>query len=156
MKPADFIRIIGPAARAAAGTTKIPASFTVAQAALESGWGAKAPGMNLFGIKADASWKGAVTGQATKEEVNGAEVQTHAQFRAYPDWLSSIEDHAKFLTENPRYRPAFDHADGVGFARAVAAAGYATDSKYADKLASIINDYNLAALDVPSVLLVQS
>jgi flagellum-specific peptidoglycan hydrolase FlgJ len=39
VKPQDFIALIGPAAQASARQTQIPASFTVAQAALESGWG---------------------------------------------------------------------------------------------------------------------
>jgi flagellum-specific peptidoglycan hydrolase FlgJ len=39
VKPQYFIALIGPAALASAGQTQIPASFTVAQAALESGWG---------------------------------------------------------------------------------------------------------------------
>ena len=34
-----FIALIGPAAQASARKTGVPASFTVAQAALESGWG---------------------------------------------------------------------------------------------------------------------
>lgn len=33
-------------------------SLTAAQAILESGWGKYAPHNALFGIKADASWKG--------------------------------------------------------------------------------------------------
>ena len=39
MKPQEFIALIGPAAQASAANTGVPASFTVAQAALESGWG---------------------------------------------------------------------------------------------------------------------
>lgn len=147
MTPKEFISAIAPAAQAAAKTTGIPASFTIAQAALESGWGAKAPGHNLFGIKADAAWHGPVAVSATHEHVGGKDVPVRDVFRAYDDWLGSIEDHAKFLLSNPRYRPAFAFDDGVDFAHAIAAAHYATDPAYGSKLASIIYTHNLRTLD---------
>jgi flagellar protein FlgJ len=147
MKPNDFFAAIAPAAQASAKTTRIPASFTLAQAALESSWGAKAPGHNLFGIKADASWKGPVVAEATHEHVGGKDVPIHDTFRAYDDWLGSINDHAQFLLANPRYRPAFECTSGRTFAQAVAAAGYATDPQYASKLVSIISTHHLDAFD---------
>lgn len=147
MTPKDFIAEVGPAARQSCSTTRIPASFTVAEAALESGWGAHAPGMNLFGIKADASWHGPVTSQITHEVVNGKTVQIIAKFRAYTDWLGSIADHAQFLLGNERYKPAFACTDGKSFAMAVAAAGYATDPLYASKIISIIDAHDLSSLD---------
>jgi flagellar rod assembly protein/muramidase FlgJ len=147
LTPKEFIDAVSPAAKKSAIETKIPASFTVAEAALESGWGVHAPGMNLFGIKADASWKGAFTTKKTREFVNGAPVMIEARFRAYQDWLGSIEDHAKFLLNNPRYAPAFSSTDGAGFARAVQACGYATDPNYAKTIISIIDNHNLSILD---------
>ncbi|MBV6304951.1 glucosaminidase domain-containing protein [Candidimonas humi] len=148
MTPADFIAAIAPAAQAAMRETKVPASVTIAQAALESGWGAHAPGHNLFGIKADASWIAPVTTKKTHEVVNGKTIIIEAKFRAYPDWLGSIEDHARFLVENPRYASAFEHCDdGEDFAWAIARAGYATDPDYASKLISIIRAHTLLALD---------
>ena len=61
MKPQEFIALVGPAAQASAANTGVPASFTVAQAALESGWGTSSlakDGKNLFGVKADPAWRG--------------------------------------------------------------------------------------------------
>lgn len=147
MTPQAFIAAIAPAARTSMQSTKIPASFTVAEGALESGWGAHAPGFNLFGVKADASWHGPIMTQATHEVINGETIEVQARFRAYPDWLASIEDHAQFLLINPRYRPAFAYTTGALFARAIAAAGYATDPLYASKIASIIRAHNLSQLD---------
>lgn len=147
MTPENFIAAISPAAKASAKTTKIPASFTVAEAALESGWGVHAPGMNLFGIKADASWKGSVTVQRTREFLNGAWTLVDARFREYTGWLGSIEDHAQFLLANSRYAPAFAYTSGTTFAQAIAAAGYATDPNYAAKIVAIIKTHNLSALD---------
>ncbi|MDN7893246.1 glucosaminidase domain-containing protein [Burkholderia cepacia] len=149
--PAGFIAAIAPAAQACAKRTGVPASVTVAQAALESSWGRRAPGMNLFGIKADASWRGQVTSQVTREVVNGETITITARFRAYTDWQGSIDDHAAFLTGNPRYRPAFAFKDGPNFARAIAKAGYATDPLYADKLIAIMSTRGLGALDHPEV-----
>lgn len=147
--PAGFIAAIAPAAQACAKRTGVPASVTVAQAALESSWGRRAPGMNLFGIKADASWRGPMTSQVTHEVVGGQSVQITARFRAYDTWQGSIDDHAAFLTGNPRYRPAFEFKDGPSFARAIAKAGYATDPLYADKLIAIMSTRGLGALDHP-------
>jgi len=147
MTPDQFICAITPAAKTCCSETSIPASFTIAQAALESGWGAHTPGNNLFGIKATPDWTGAARRLVTREVVNGKTITTTAVFRAYPDWLSSIQDHAKFLTDNPRYRPAFAYACGINFAKAVQAAGYATDPAYANKIISIIKAHGLSSLD---------
>lgn len=150
MKPEDFIAQIGPPAKKSMADTQIPASFTIAQAALESAWGSKAPGFNLFGVKADRSWQGAVVNVPTHEfDPHGNRISTTAEFRAYPSWLASIQDHARFLDPkiNPRYLSAYQHKDGIGFAQAIAAAGYATDPEYADKLASIIRYHHLQEWD---------
>lgn len=147
MTPQDFIAAIAPAAKVSALKTKVPASFTTAEAALESGWGAHCPGFNLFGVKA-SGWTGPVTIQRTREYLNGAWTFVDARFRAYTDWLGSIEDHAQFLLTNPRYKPAFAYTTGALFAKAVAAAGYATDPQYATKIIQIITAHNLGMLDV--------
>lgn len=149
MTPAEFIAAIAPAAQACMRTSRVPASVTVAQACLESAWGAHAPGYNLFGIKADAGWRGPVTFQETHEVVDGRTVEIVAQFRAYADWRGSIDDHAAFLVGNSRYRAAFLCADGPAFAAAMARAGYATDPLYAAKLKAVMAAHNLGALDVP-------
>lgn len=151
MTPKDFIAAISPAARASAAKTKIPASFTVAEAALESGWGASQLALqahNLFGVKADTSWRGAVLTMNTREFINGHWIMEPAHWRSYADWQGAIDDHAAFLLTNPRYHLAFfGKRTGEDFARQVAAAGYATDPAYADKIIAVIRAHNLAALD---------
>ncbi|WP_229769507.1 glycoside hydrolase family 73 protein [Burkholderia pseudomallei] len=146
--PAEFIAAISLAAQACMRRTGVPASVTVAQAALESSWGKRAPGFNLFGIKADLSWQGLVTEQVTHEVVNGKSIEIMARFRAYDGWQGSIDDHADFLRSNPRYHSAFDCKNGPDFARAIARAGYATDPLYADKLIAIMSTRNLGMLDI--------
>jgi flagellum-specific peptidoglycan hydrolase FlgJ len=145
MTPEQFIAIMLPAAQAAQATTRIPAAFSVAEAALESGWGAHCPGNNLYGVKADASWHGPVVSECTREVIHGADTHITANFRAYPSWQASFEDHGRFLdpTVNPRYAPAYLTSTPQDFARAVAAAGYATDPNYADKIIQIMEQHHL-------------
>jgi flagellar rod assembly protein/muramidase FlgJ len=150
MTPQDFIAAVSPAACQSAAQTNIPASFVVAEAALESGWGTSLlaqDAFNLFGVKADPSWAGPTWSMQTREYLNGQWVMEPALWRSYSDWLGAIQDHAQFLISNPRYAPAFACADGISFAQAIAAEGYATDPQYAQKLAEIINAHNLLSLD---------
>lgn len=151
MTPAEFIATISAAAQASMLATKIPASFIIAQAALESGWGKSQLvtfGRNLFGVKADPAWKGEVLTMQTKEFLKGQWVTVPALWRKYPDWLACLNDHAAFLLTNRRYRPAFAHCDDAeAFSRAIAAAGYATDPEYANKIVSVIRAHNLIQFD---------
>lgn len=147
MPPSAFLGMLAHAAQECQRKTGIPASLTLAQAALESGWGARAPGNNLFGIKADRSWTGPTTDFRTTEHVGGQDVKLADRFRAYDSWLASMIDHAQFLLRQPRYAACFKETTGEGWARAVAKAGYATDPKYADKLIAIMRDRNLTFYD---------
>ena len=152
MTPNDFIAEIAPAARELAAITNIPASFTVAQAALESGWAKSLLAQryfNLGGVKADSSWHGPTVALPTTEYANGKPVTVQAVWRVYDSWLASIQDRARFLLTNPRYQPAFAYTTGPLFAQAVAAAGYATDPEYASKLIAIIRQHGLSSLDIP-------
>lgn len=150
MTPAEFIAALSPAALATQAKTGIPASFTIAQAALESGWGKSgltAQACNLFGVKADAGWCGDVLSLPTQECLRGQWVTVPAKWRKYKDWQSCIDDHASFLLKNPRYKPVFAFKTGIQFCQAVADAGYATDPSYSAKIAQIITAHNLNALD---------
>ena len=51
MKPAEFVKTYLPYARQTESKTGISAIAILAQAALESGWGAHAPGNMFFGVK---------------------------------------------------------------------------------------------------------
>lgn len=150
MKPQDFLDKIVPAAQACQRVSGIPASVTIAQAVLESGWGERAPGNNLFGIKADPAWNGDIVTFATHEEyIKGVKTPITAKFRAYRGWGESLADHASFIRCNSRYSECFKETTGHGWARALQMAGYATDKSYADKLISIINGRNLTQFDKP-------
>ncbi len=106
MKPQDFIALIGGAAKASAKLSSVPASFTVAQAALESAWGESMlarQGKNLFGVKADLAWQGDVLTINTREFLHGTWVMVPARWRKYTDWQACMDDHAAFLHQNRRY-----------------------------------------------------
>ena len=130
-------------------------SITMAQAILESGWGNSELAVihnNLFGIKADLRWNGAVATIVTSENYND---YTVANFRKYDSINESIEDHGKFLYENSRYAEygLFDGKDYKAQAQALEDAGYSTvknengESIYADKLISLIEKYSLMQYD---------
>ena len=150
MNPTEFIMRLKNPAVEAQRKSGVPASITIAQAALESAWGksglAKA-GNNLFGIKADSRWRGETLTMNTREFIKGQWVVIPAKWRKYESWQASIDDHAAFLKDNPRYRPCFLCQTTEAFARALLTAGYATDPGYADKLLTMIYLHKLLALD---------
>lgn len=100
MEQRKFLAMVGPLAQADMQKSGILASLTIAQAILESGWGASelATKANaLFGIKADARWSGKAYSKDTKECYDGATYTTiTALFRAYDSWAESVADHSAF------------------------------------------------------------
>ena len=146
-RQAQFVRHHTEAARGAEAQTGIPASFMVAQAAHESGWGKReilnADGTsshNLFGIKAGPGWKGAVAEVTTTEYIDGEARKVVAKFRAYGSYAESFNDYAKLMKDSPRYGAVVANAGTArGFSEGLQRAGYATDPAYADKLTRVIN-----------------
>lgn len=126
--------------------TGIPASYMVGQAGHETGWGQHEikmrggkPSYNLFGIKADASWKGKVAEVTTTEYVNGVAQKQVAKFRAYDSYDESYRDYAKLITQSPRYAKASQQTESAfAYASGLQKAGYATDPNYAAKLSRAI------------------
>jgi flagellar protein FlgJ len=143
---AAFIQQHERAAQAAEARSGIPASFMVAQAAHETGWGRKeilhadgSPSFNLFGIKAGAGWNGPTAEITTTEFVDGVARKVTAKFRAYASYAESFADYARMVSTSPRYA-GVAQADTAGeFAQGLQRAGYATDPAYADKLTRVIN-----------------
>ncbi|MBN6058681.1 glycoside hydrolase family 73 protein [Aggregatibacter actinomycetemcomitans] len=126
-----------PIAKAIEKKWGVPAEVTIAQAALESGWGKKVKGNAYFGIKGKGS-KGSVN-FGTHEVINGKKIGINDNFASYGGFADAANGYGEFLNKNKRYREAFKHKDNpVEFAKAVARAGYATDPEYANKLTSII------------------
>jgi len=70
--------------------TGLPASFKVAEAAMESGWGRSqlaSQGKKLFGVKADPSCHGDVMTINTREFLHGTWVMVPARWQKYADWM---------------------------------------------------------------------
>jgi len=147
----DFVQRHTDAARVAEAQTGIPASFMVAQAAHESGWGRHeiknadgSTSFNVFGVKAGASWTGRVAEVTTTEVVNGVAHKVKAKFRAYDSYEDAFKDYAQLMKDSPRYSRVVATAStgtfgAAGFAQGLQRAGYATDPAYADKLTRVIN-----------------
>jgi len=145
--PKAFARDIWPHAERAGRRLDVAPEAIVAQAALETGWGAHVMpdrqgdnSFNLFGIKAGGGWQGDQVSRRTLEFENGVPRPQNAQFRAYADVAATFDDYTEFLIDNPRYSNVSGHgADVAGFARALQSSGYATDPKYAEKLTDVLD-----------------
>lgn len=156
MTEGEFIAKIANFAVKDMQLTKVPASLTIAQAALESGWGSSGltvKANNLFGIKGSGP-AGSITVQTT-EYINGKAVKVNAPFRAYNNWGESIADHSELIVNGVSWnRNLYSKvlgASGKAAAQEIAAAGYATDPNYAAKLIQIMNTYNLYQYDDKSM-----
>ncbi len=134
----EFLAAMTPVAKEVADELGVSHKIILAQAALESGWGAKAKNNAFFGIKSH----GKAGGQTftTHEEINGKRVKVTDSFRQYDTPQDSVRGYAKFLKSNPRYRyflaAGQDNEDAQ--LMALQESGYATDSNYAQKLKAIM------------------
>jgi len=140
----QFIEKMLPQAEAAGRELGVNPRAIIAQAALETGWGASQPAdasgasHNLFGIKAGASWQGASVASGTIEYESGVASDEVARFRAYGSAQESVNDYVSLLRDNPRYAAALNTGGDVhAFAAALQRGGYATDPDYANKLVAI-------------------
>ncbi|MDI1239462.1 MAG: flagellar assembly peptidoglycan hydrolase FlgJ [Polaromonas sp.] len=141
----QFVSRMLPAAQRASDATGVPAQLIMAQAALESGWGRREiraedgqTSYNVFGIKADKSWRGPVVETMTTEYVNGVAQKGRASFRAYGSYDEAFSDYARFLVTNPRYANVLSTQDPAEAAHGLQRAGYATDPQYGGKLVRIM------------------
>lgn len=139
-----YVKKYAPAATKNMRFFKIPASITLAQGILESGYGegtlAKKAN-NHFGIKCHQGWKG--------KSITHDDDEKDECFRSYKNPLRSYRDHSLFLVDRDRYSSLFtlNRKDYKGWAVGLKTAGYATDPKYADKLISLIERFNLTRFD---------
>lgn len=157
LSPKEFVKAYLPYAKQTEQKTGIDARFTLAQAALESGWGASAPGNMFFGVKASKN-----TPENQKQLIRTREILSSPNvkfpvvisvtpkngkyeyivkdwFRKYDSPEQSFTDHANFFFANKRYAQALTvRNDPNAFADAIAKAGYATDPNYARTLRTMI------------------
>jgi flagellar protein FlgJ len=158
----EYVRQLWADALKATQGTKLFPEVLVTQHILESGYSPSKlakDANNYFGIKAGTTWAGRVISAPTIEYINGSAVKVPGNWKIYATRADALRDKqsaaslfrvyanrsegfsgwVKFLQSNPRYSRA-----GVFQAKtvpeqfaALARAGYATDPRYVDKLASI-------------------
>lgn len=134
------------AAKAAQAATRVPASVSLAQFGLESGWGRHMPpgSNNPFGIKA---FHGNGVSAETTEVVNGKVVHEEQPFAEFPDLSAAFTAHAHLIASLSVYAPAMAVLPDVTKFVTLMAKHYATDPAYAIKIMGIIHSGNLTQYD---------
>ena len=120
--------------------TGVPASITLAQGLLETGFGESELAVNAnnhFGIKCKGEWNG--------ERVYHDDDAKGECFRKYNSPIESYRDHSDFLSKRPHYAFLFklEVTDYEGWAKGLKSAGYATNPQYPKLLIKLIEENNL-------------
>ncbi|WP_339651383.1 glucosaminidase domain-containing protein [uncultured Maribacter sp.] len=142
--PSEYIETFAETAQLEMMGYGIPASITLAQGLLESGFGKGELAMktnNHFGIKCHKGWEGDYDFHDDDEKGEC--------FRKYNHPMYSFRDHSIFLTTRSRYAFLFNlkYNDYKGWAKGLRKAGYATDPKYPQKLIYLIEKHGLHKYD---------
>lgn len=164
MSNLSFIQSLIEGAQQVQRMTGMFTSVTIAQACLETGYGAHRPidkytgedSFNIFGVKATSGQPYVIS--TTWEVYDGKTVSIDAKFRKYASITECLVFRSGFLG-SAYYKKAceastpYDAANFLihtGFFDSQGAEiGYATDPSYVSKLVSIINVNNLTAYDLP-------
>lgn len=146
--PEEYIRTFAEVAQLEMKAYGIPASITLAQGLLESGYGRGELALktnNHFGIKCHTEWDG-------EYEYHDDDEKGEC-FRKYNHPMYSFRDHSLFLATRARYKFLFDLSptDYKRWARGLKQAGYATDRHYPQKLIGLIERYDLHRYDTAEV-----
>lgn len=153
----SFVEEISPIAQKLQRKYGIFASVSMAQAMLESQFGQSglaADYYNLFGVKTDSADPNGVD-LATAEFVDNEWIEITDRFKVYPDWEASMEAHAQLLVNGTSWDPEFYALVKEGStpqeqAEGLQQSGYATDPDYADKLISMMEEWDLYQYNQPS------
>jgi flagellum-specific peptidoglycan hydrolase FlgJ len=150
--------MVVPAAQKMQAKAAIPASITIAQAILESGWGQSQLALeanNYFGIKADYRNLNPYVEFPTHEWMLGKEHVVMAHFARYDSPLDSFEAHAMLIAHASRYQAAMQHCGNpVFFAVCLQDAGYSTSRDqhgcpdYALRIVRLIDQFDLTQYDI--------
>ena len=155
MTPINFLKKYVTAANQIARDWGIPPIVTLAQAALESGWGEKSPGYNFFGYTATNAYKGKRQLLKTIEYHTNPNVKypviisitdigdrykyvVRRYFKCYSHPVESFTDYARLISSD-KYASAFDYQDDPErFFTVIFNAGYATSPSYHDLVISVM------------------
>jgi len=156
---ATFINKIAEDAIKIAHENGVYPSVMIAQAGLESNWGRSGLAQNhnnLMGTKGAQKEKTVVL--ATEENIDGSNITVNAEFTVFDSWTESLAHYGKLLSEGIEENPTIysgtwkENADSYQNATSWLEGRYATDSNYANKLNSTIEDFNLDRFDDVEVL----
>lgn len=144
-----FVVEASRASRASSALSGLPAGVTVAQAALESGWGRSELSRvanNYFGIKAHG--KHASVLMPTVEVIAGERKKLNAKFARYENIDQCFEDRDRLIRSSAFYAEACAKAgDPQSFIRALAH-HWATDPAYGEKLLRVYHENGFHTLDL--------
>lgn len=132
----------------------VPASVTLAQFAIESGYGKYMPAgsNNPFGIKA-AGGQPYVVAHTREETAAGKSYYIDARFRKFANLAEAFEEHARLLATASPYaaaRAAWAHHHDLSEYVRLMGARYATSTVYAATILSVIHGQNLTQFDATS------
>lgn len=118
----------------------IPASITLSQGILESGFGNSTLALmanNHFGLKCKPDWTGETY------------LLGKTCYKKYNSVSESYQDHSNHIRSRKWYADLFKlkHTDYKSWAHGLKKAGYAQDPKYASLLINLIEKYKLHELD---------
>ena len=124
----------------------IPASVTLAQMAVESGYGESSLAKqdnNYFGIKASLDWI-----KSGKPWSYHHDDHYHDKFCTFGSALESLEYHSKVLMAD-RYKACRQYAptDHLHWIEGIKKGGYATDPRYVATIEGVIKKYGLEKYD---------
>ncbi len=140
------------AAQASQKAWKVFASVSLAQWAIESGWGKHDLGcFNFFGMKAPCDPHGHpltpyVDVRTREVHPDGESYYIVAHFRKFTSVVEAFDEHAKLLATKQCYAKARAAADPDAFADALVGV-YATDPNYAKALKAVMHGSNFYQYD---------
>lgn len=162
----DYIEKVGALYTEDEKKTGILACVSLAQSILESGYGQTdlaQIGNNMHGMKCSLSgnvWAGTTwngdsryTKSSAEQDAAGKETKEVSDFRCYSCIEDSIADHSAYLLNAPngkrqRYAGIAGEKDYKKAIKIIKAGGYATDTKYVEKIVDIIERWNLTRFNV--------
>ena len=145
--PVRFINTIAPFIQEAAERNKYNfPSIIIAQACLESGYGTSklAKYHNYFGLKCGSKWKGKSVNIETNEEYTPGEItRIRDYFRVYDSLEEGIQGYFDYFKSYKKYDVLTSAISQEDYINLIKNLGYATDSKYVEKVLKIVRQYNL-------------
>lgn len=129
--------------------TKVPASVSIAQWALESGWGVHSPGNNPFGMKPRAGKNDPFQMLMTTEYSRSRGYYKVPQpFRKFDTIADAFDAHTLLLSTTSVYNNAFAALPDVNEFIDKMSLHYATDPLYGNKIKATIKSHNLTQYDI--------